>query len=279
MKTPLDNPTLRELLDAVRPDSSDLDEPDLRAAAEAVESSPAWESLFEQQLAFDRSVARAMTDVPVPEGLKERLLGALAAAVPAAESGTSVSTAPSVTVVPTGGGSRPHRGVTRRHWGMAAASVLALVAMVWLAWPRNRQLLSLEEIRAAVPRPVDGRFDLAFLPGFDDNFQPGLPDRQWERVWMSEPLGLDWTGDGRHDGALLEFRTHGGQPVHGALLVVPVAAVADPPERTFLSTAGMVYAPTENTAWISADRALVYICFVGPGQLQRLQRQLYPQSA
>ena len=71
------NPTLREQLDAMRPDTDDLRDPDVQEAARAIVESEEWRSVFNRQQAFDREVSNAMQDVDVPNNLQARLQNAL----------------------------------------------------------------------------------------------------------------------------------------------------------------------------------------------------------
>ena len=72
------NPTLREQLDAVRPDSDDLREAEVQEAARAIVTSDEWRAVFDRQQAFDREMSNAMQDVEVPTDLQTRLHDALA---------------------------------------------------------------------------------------------------------------------------------------------------------------------------------------------------------
>lgn len=269
MTSPSHKPTLREQLDAVRPDSDDLRDPQLQEAARAVEESPQWQQTFERQEQFDRQVATAMQAVDVPEGLQSRLLEALAEAGQEDESRATPA-------------SEPPAPLTRRKLLRLASTVAALLLAAtagWLLVPRDGSPITLAQAREQVPT-VDGAIDLSELVDFDDrSFAVALPSPGWsnktERVSLK---GLHWTGDARHDGALYEFTAAGGR-IHGYLLVVPAARISDPPELTRMSTSGIAYEPVPNTAWIGSGGDYVYICFVDQGDLPRLQRLLYPQAA
>ncbi|MCA9112533.1 MAG: hypothetical protein KDA52_21450, partial [Planctomycetaceae bacterium] len=75
------NPTLREQLDAMRPDTDDLRDPDVQEAARAIVESEEWRSVFVRQQTIDRKVATAIQDVEIPDSLQARLRDALATAV------------------------------------------------------------------------------------------------------------------------------------------------------------------------------------------------------
>src|SRR5262245_49923672 len=65
---------IREQVDACRPDSQDLNDPELRDAADAIECDERARRLFESSQRLDSKVRRAMRDVEVPNGLEQRLL-------------------------------------------------------------------------------------------------------------------------------------------------------------------------------------------------------------
>jgi hypothetical protein len=274
---PTDKPTLREQLDAVRPDSDDLRDADLHEAARAVEASEQWQQTLARQEAFDRQVAAAMQAVEVPEGLQSRLMAAL---VDARHQGDESDVDTPQPAEP------PQKPPTRRRTilqvAAVAASLLLAIATGWLLLPRDVVQLTLEETRQQIPA-TDGAIDaatIARLPAFDErNFAFELPDPAWERtsLMVDRLKGLDWTGDGRHDGAIYEFTV--GRRVHGYLLVVPASRISDPPASTRLSASNLGYLPVPNTAWVNPTTKLAYICYVDQGDLQTLQRLLYPHAA
>ncbi|MGE3999412.1 MAG: hypothetical protein AB7I48_04295 [Planctomycetaceae bacterium] len=273
------NLNLREQLDAVRPDSDDLHDAGLKQAAAAVESSGAWRNLFEHQQLIDRRMADAMQDVEPPPKARQRLLDALAAART-----TTLNTVPDdpLTEPEAELASTPAERRTRRKWtrlAIAAAGVAACLGLAIFLWNSEPAQFTLDDVRRAIPLAADGQIDLSGLSAFDESFTLEQPAGRWDRVEFDNPRGIDWSRDGRHDAAILPFVTNGRQPVRGYLLILPAAALADPPTRTFLSAADVNYTPLENTAAANATGDLVYLCFTDPGKLDDLQRLLYPQSA
>ena len=269
MTSPEHRPTLREQLDAVRPDSEDLREDDLQEAARAVEESSTWRDLLAGQQAFDRRVSSATQDVDVPEGLQSRLLASLAAAREESE----VMAAPA----------KPDAPVRRRRLVMGAATAAGLalaVALGFLFWSPDGSQITLEYARHELLKPNDdGRIDVSGLPPFDDSFAFQLPGPEWMRqTHMTEELkGVDWTGDARHDGAVYAF--HVGGRVYGYLLTLPASRLTNPPSAARLSATGAVYRPLINTAWVDQTSGLAHICFVERGDLDDLLRALYPHAA
>ncbi len=286
-------PSLREQLDAARPGSDDLRDADLHEAAATVESSGEWQEIFDNQQQIDRLLSDAMQDVELPEGAKQRLLNALAAADETSSSVPPQQPAEAERPIPAAISNPPQR-ITRRRWASIAAVTVGLTACIglgFLLWSGGPGTLTLDEIRSQIPLAADGQIDATRLSPFDDGFPLTLPSGRWERVAFGDPVGIDWSHNGAHDAALLPFSTGGPRPLRGYLLITPAAAVTSPPDRTFLSTAGINYFPVDNTAWTGTAglsgtagsngpaSELVYVCFVTPGKLPALQRLLYPHSA
>ena len=80
---------IKEQIDACRAGSDDLHLPELAQLAERVESDPQVRHLYEQTQQHDGAIAGTMRQVPVPEGLAERLLAKLAAQRGEADTGLS----------------------------------------------------------------------------------------------------------------------------------------------------------------------------------------------
>lgn len=270
MNSPVDKPTLREQLDAVRPDSDDLAAGELQEAARAIATSDQWRQTFFRQQMFDRQLAGAMQAVEVPEGLQARLMTALADArrEPSEDSVLPAAEAPT----------KPVRRRAILRLSALAAGLLVCVAGGLLLLPGDGTPLTLERVRQSLP-VTEGTIDLADLSGFDESFSFELPDTAWERMTagVGSLKGLDLTGDGRHDAAVYEFRA--GGRVHGYLLVLPANRISDPPESTRMGTSNVGYQPVPNTAWRSPRTELVYVCYVDHGDLTTLQRLLYPLAA
>lgn len=276
MNSPADKPTLREQLDAVRPDSDDLRDPDLHEAARAVTASDQWQQTLARQEAFDRHVTTAMHAVEVPDGLQSRLMAALADAERQQRDESDGDTPYPVDTSQ----KPPPRRRTILRVGALAAGLLLAVATGWLLFPREGVQLTLEEIRQKMPTLADGAtIDTSKLAAFDKSFEVELPDPAWVRNtgMVSELKGLDWNGDDRHDGAIYEFRV--GRRIRGYLLVLPATRITNPPDSTRMSATNIGYQPVPNTAWVNPTTKLAYICYVDQGDLQTLQRLLYPHAA
>jgi hypothetical protein len=118
-----DQRRLDELLDACRPDSGDLQRPEMRALRERMAQDPAWQAIFDRSQALDRQIRTAMQEVPIPEGLEQQLLASLGL-VPAVASESSVE--------PAGTPSPPP--ARRGRWWQTVALAVALSLALGVAW-------------------------------------------------------------------------------------------------------------------------------------------------
>jgi len=71
---PIRDPRLLQAMEACRPDSEDLADPELAFLADQLAADPGLRAQFDRLKAFDRAVAEAFADVPVPESLEQRIL-------------------------------------------------------------------------------------------------------------------------------------------------------------------------------------------------------------
>jgi hypothetical protein len=121
---PIRDERIVEALDACRPGSADVANPELALLAAEMAGDRELEHLYERLQRTDARLAAAFQDVPVPEGLADRLLASLAAdrAVDEAMCGKESPEPQGASPV----GLRPRR-VSRR-WLVAAAVPLAAAA-------------------------------------------------------------------------------------------------------------------------------------------------------
>jgi len=124
---------LREQIDACRPGKDDLALPALAELAAALPDDASLGEELARSQKFDSAVTAALTDLPVPQGLAERLLAA--AAAPAGVATTNV----------------PERRFSRRAWSYAAASAAAVLFAgslgMWL-WPRSPRVVTADDLAA-----------------------------------------------------------------------------------------------------------------------------------
>lgn len=143
---------IQQAIDACRPGSDDLQQPEMAALAEAVRQDPDVRRRYECSQQFDASVIGLFRDVPVPAGLADRLLTAI-------EPSLGQATADSQTPVTPLSSERdaqeavekarhwPHRK-RRRIWAITAGSLTAAAALAGF-------LLLVPYFSVAEPRPND----------------------------------------------------------------------------------------------------------------------------
>jgi len=122
----MDSRPLHELLDACRPGSDDLAQPEMAKARAELETNATARRHAARVEQFDRHVAAALHDVPLPEGLRERLLAKLAANATPAEVSAKVDS-----VIGVGGEAIPSAhaaGGRRRRFVLATMGALAALA-------------------------------------------------------------------------------------------------------------------------------------------------------
>jgi hypothetical protein len=126
-------PEILEAMEACRPGSDDVSRPEMAALSARLAASPALDRTYKRLQKLDGALVLAFRDVPVPEGLGDRILAAIAA--DAGESAShAAGVAPTVWRNTTG-----RRKTTRRValGAMASAVAAALVAaVVWPYWHR-----------------------------------------------------------------------------------------------------------------------------------------------
>ena len=182
-------PTLREQIDACRPDSDDLHLPqhaaDLAELAEGVRTSAELRTRWEQSQQDDRLIRGAMHDVTIPVGLEQRLLAAVAqasaaplAAAVAEANDTRPPEQPAVTVAAAERAKdQPSLRTTRRSFPRIAIALCGVAALMLLAisgrqfWKQDSQPVNKNELAARVESWLQTSYD------------PGM---QWQRT--SAPL-------------------------------------------------------------------------------------------
>jgi hypothetical protein len=134
---PIRDERILEALEVCRPGGEDLADPALADLADQLGANPELRTLYERLQRVDREVAVAFREVPVPEGLAQRILDRLAAAgnaheavVPVEEVALATAPSPAAEV-----GVRPRR--LSRRWLAAAgtlcpAAVLLVAALIYL---------------------------------------------------------------------------------------------------------------------------------------------------
>lgn len=181
-------------LEAVRPDSTDLADPEFADAIAAVEANADSESAFHQQLHADRKIGACMQDVPIPAGLKERLLSAVQNqaqdAFEAADSDTRHATAIGGSPNDFTNAKSTNAKSNRWNWfRIAAALTVAAAVVIGFVISRPGQL-TLADIESELPlRPsnlnslqnFDG-FSLAQSPTAHSIQSSGITPKKWRQA-------------------------------------------------------------------------------------------------
>lgn len=273
-----------EQLESARPGSGDREEPELSEAAGHVRHCADCRSTLQQRERLDLQIGRAMRDVPLPDGLKDRLLASLdatarreASVLPGSvRAGSPVAGKPPGTTPPSEkpAANAPEKTSRRKLLLKFVAAACAAAAVVFVVVRNNQPApdtrLALDDVYRSAT------LDVSQLAEFDGNFEAPLPGGVWRdrtRFDFRRPAGGDLAAEnGFHRAALYEFRINGrhGVTVTGSLLVVPRSSLQNPPAETAVNLKSAVYAPRKSGdyrafAWSSPDDDVVYICFIPAG--------------
>jgi hypothetical protein len=120
-----------EEIDACRPGSRDIDEPEMSRLAEALSHDPALRTRYEAVQRLDARLGEAFAAVAVPAGLAERLLAALPPAAAPSPATTPADTVPAASSAPADVVrlTRRARVPSRRVLAAMAASILVAVGL------------------------------------------------------------------------------------------------------------------------------------------------------
>ena len=256
----MDCPHYLEQLDAVRPGSTDHEDPVVREAVAHAAECERCSREFGARQKFDQRVAVRMRDVAIPADARERLLQRLdqgdspeaAAVVPSTAALASWPFGILPTVITT------------------TAAMLLVGVIGWYVSSRSNVTLTMDEVHDAVGNQFANVTDEQYtaLDSFNGEFDPSIDDGRWKRVTNSTPRGIDLDGDGVHDAAVYSIR----RPVPGLLLVLAPDLVVDPPSAMTPMGVTPRYGPVR-VAWLPAGSSEVHLCVL-PGDDDDLSRLL-----
>lgn len=270
-----------EILDCVRPNSNDLELPEMTEARAHLDACEACRVEFQRRQEFDREVSRVAVELPVPDSVRVSLLARFAEPVQEfSDSNQTTRPAPDATPADTRSSDPAVLRFPRRVQvtGILSACLLVAAVTTWLSQPSNPQI-SLATLKSEfdlnLPRVTfDGSFPVRLPPSWASN--PGLT--------VSETLsGIDLDGRAGHDAAAgyFAFTAGRGAPVRGVLVAIPAEKLRDVPSETVFSRAPPAYPQKGIVAVAWQERDLVYLCFV-PGDttlLERVQRGMISSAA
>ena len=248
----MDCQTALENLDCVRPDSDDLDLPEMADARAHLESCDACQETFAKNQSFDRAVANVVQDVNVPDGLRSALPGTR---------------------------NSRRRTVLRV---VSAACVLMLGAATWLWQSQPVQFTEADLLRQL---PID----LSATDQFDKGFEFALP-APWTgnpRLRVGREFrGIDLDGKAGHDAAvaIFSYSPSRNAPISGILAAIPASRVAPLPESGTFAQADAQYIQKDGRRPVVAvwrARDTVYVCLVlgSAADLEQIQRNLSTAAA
>lgn len=253
----MDRRTALERLDAVRPGSDDLSDPEMAGVRDALAGDDELRSEFDHLREWDRGLAAAMHGAPVPAGLKDRLLTRLAEPGPGP----------------------PARATSlgRRRMLASLATIAAGVAAATVYWTvtDSHEPVTLAEARDAAAGLLDPRAE--GVP-FNGDFEPKLPDSSWESRLTVVPRRFGLLGEnGEHRAAAWRVSSGGRAAWQAVLVAIPIDDVASPPvadaisDRDYLPPGQM--AGLQSVSWTQGD--FVYVCVVERGGLDALMDELH----
>ena len=265
----MDCRTALQKLEAARPDSGDLDEPDFAEAAAHLRDHPHCAELFRRRQEFDKVFGQRMRDVAIPAGLKERLLQSL-------EPQPAVEERPALADF-----SRDRQA--RRRWLVlgplaAVAACLLAAVLVWFLFPEHQPPLSVGDLRELAKAAYGAD---ASLPAFNGTAEPPpLPGFGWRSgaIRIAATPRSPASGAGRNVVAIYAFALSGGN-IEGMLIAAPRESVQDPPQARYFSGDSVRYeGPFSFVSWTEDE--WVYVCLVrGGGAVDQLQRALHSAPA
>jgi|GEM_PF-4955603 len=263
-----------EILEAIRPDSNDMLEPEFREAYVHMQECSQCFEVWGSRQKLDNSLSRVMLDVPVPETLRHRLEEALGITLAEPKPQTESEDRPETTVEISVRTRRTRRGLLLK---MSAALTTALLVTfaAWLFWkPQPVQPLTLEDLVNATPLDT-GKFET--LADFDGSFDDDLP-KIWKKsggiVFDSPTKGFFLPGrnkDSRtHIAAFSRFevKDRRGHTIVGYLLAIPKIELANAPQLTDFDPQQSGYVERaegmfDSVAW--SEGSFTYIAFVPAG--------------
>jgi hypothetical protein len=199
---------------------------------------------------WEHRLSEAMTAVPIPVGLRERLQQACEAPVIAS-------------AVPSPGRKR------WRRWSVAAMVLLFAIGVGW--WFRPLPQFSDQDLLAAMTADVQSSTP------FTGRFRPQLPEL-WKRYYELNPNLIRGFPAGDHPAAGMvalvpfQFQTGDRQPaVRGRLLILRRDQFRGTPTAISFAAAAVYYTRTSGAYALWTEGDLLFVCLVpsGPADLQR----------
>ncbi len=237
----MDRRSALERLDALRAGSDDLSEPEMAGLADALSLDDRLRLDFDRRRDWDRGITAAIRDVPVPEGLRDRLITRLSDQADR----------------------RPRPASRSRRRFLAAAAGLAASAVSGLVYwevAAARDPVTMAEARDAAQQLLVQ----SEAPAFNSDFTPSLPDPRWQtRLRVHEPVYGAIDRDG-HRAAAWHISSQSRARWRAVVVAVPLGDFASPPEANSISDRD--YVPGGKVKGVRTVRwtqnGFVYVCCV-----------------
>jgi hypothetical protein len=204
---------------------------------------------------WDSRLQAVMTAVPVPEGVRERLLSQLSKSAPEVTSGVKLRT--------------PARRYLK--WSVAGLSLSLAVAVGMVFWWNAPSQMLTAEVGAAAADQLRSR-PFHQQSAFDDSFAAEIADDQWRNLCTAQPVGLDIDHRAGHDVAAYAVNIP-QMRFRGWLVVIPVSRISDVPE----STVPVSVAYSQMASW--SDGKSVFVCVADQGSLDKLLKRFSGAAA
>lgn len=267
----MDCQTALEYLDCIRPDSDDLDLPEMADAREHLNSCDACQQVFAERQHFDRAVTDVAQDVEIPEGLLTSLLsgsrrGQTSEPVSASESAET-------TLPPAEQRPARRKGALQT----AVAVVLLIGVSVWFWQSRPVQFAENDLLRLL---PIDLSATEAFDSAFEFDLPTAFSGNSGLRVGR-EFRGIDLDNRAGHDAAvaIFSYLPSRNAPINGILAAIPADRVNPLPESISFAQADSQYIRKDGRRPVAAvwrERDTVYLCLIlgSAADLEQMQRNL-----
>lgn len=281
----MDCQTALEHLDCVRPDSDDLDLPEMADARAHLQSCETCQQKFAAIQKFDLAVVDVVQSLDVPERLRASLLDLSVNEVGAEASAELLGSDLPASDLPVADGEAAAVTRTRRRRvriAVAAACAVMLTATAWL-WPSQPVQFTEVELLQRLP------LDLSSTGDFDAGFEVALP-ATWSanrRLRVDGDFrGIDLDDDAGHDAAvaIFVFSPSRNAPVNGILAAIPASRIEPLPNSVSFAQADSRYIEKDGRRPVAAvwqEGDTVYVCMVlgSAADLERIQRNLSTSAA
>ncbi len=258
-KLPADDPRILEALEACRPGSDDLSDPDMESLAARMAESAKLQSLYERLQRLDKALADVYQDVPVPEGLADRILVRLRESPLGTALGTALEEPPPIDAPqPALGPRKVGFRRLRRRWLVGAGALVAVAASVlvavWLGIPSPQQR-GLQPLYHAAIDDFNREFSKGGVPLAAEHPPSAFLPRQGLQIQSRPVRGL--LG---YDGVAYDMIGPGGKAATLYVLAdgQQVFAGNDPSANLYISG--------EGTAGAWRENGLLYVLVVDGGE-------------